>query len=96
MSWALGILATEGMPRSAVLTIIVIVGIALMGVVWFALKFWLASTRPPNIQEIRTPNLDRINQQALEVMGRQEEDDDDDVPEGLKDVVPEDQRDEPA
>jgi hypothetical protein len=95
MSWTLAILAAESMPRSAVLTVIVIVGIALMGVVWFALRFWLASTRPPNIKDIRTPKLDRLNQQALEAMGNEGEDEDEEAPEGLKDVVPEDHSDEP-
>jgi hypothetical protein len=90
MSWTSEFLFAEGMPRSAVLTVIGIVGIALMGVAWFALKFWLASTRPPDIKEIRTPNLDRLNQQALEAMGTEGDDEDDDAPEGLKDVVPED------
>jgi uncharacterized membrane protein YqiK len=82
-SWAFDIT-----PTPAVLTVIVVVGITIMGVVWFALKFWLASTRPVNIKEVQTPKLDRLNREALEAMG-DEEDEDEDVPEGLKDVVDE-------
>ena len=76
-------------PTPAVLTVVVVVGIAIMGVVWFGLKFWLASTRPADIKEVQTPNLDRMNREALEALGEEEEDADEEAPEGLKDVVEE-------
>jgi hypothetical protein len=88
MSWAIRILADEGMPRPAVLTVIVIVAIALMAVAWFGLRFWLASTRSPDIKDVRTPKLDQLNRAALEAMGREGEEEDEEAPEGLKDVVP--------
>ena len=43
-------------------------------------------TRPPNIKEVRTPMLDRLNREALETMGNEEESEEG-VPEGLKKVV---------
>lgn len=65
------------------------VAIAVLGVAWFALRFWLASTRPADIKEIQTPRIDQLNQQALERMGRGEEDEtDEEPPENLKNVVP--------
>jgi hypothetical protein len=72
----------------AVLTVVAVVGIALMGVAWFAIKFWLASTRPADIKEVQTPKLDQLNREALEAMGDDEEEDEE-APEGLKDVVEE-------
>ena len=72
----------------ALWSVIAVVGIALMGVAWFALKFWLASTRPADIQEVQTPKLDRLNREALEALGEEEEEDEE-APEGLKDVVDE-------
>jgi hypothetical protein len=66
------------------------VAIAVLGVAWFALRFWLASTRPADIKDIPTPRIDRLNQQALEHLARgDEQDDDEEAPEGLKKVVPE-------
>jgi len=73
----------------ALWTVIAVVGIALMGVAWFALKFWLASTRPADIKEVQTPKLDRLNREALEALGDDEEEADEEAPEGLKDVVDE-------
>jgi hypothetical protein len=74
------------------------VACAVLGVVYFAIRFWLVSTRPADIRDIPTPTLDRLNQQALERMAAEtvEEDEeetaaleDEDPPEGLKAVVPE-------
>lgn len=65
------------------LAVIAIVGIAMLGVAWFGVKFWLAFTRPPDIKEIRTPNLDRINQQALAGLGDEDEEDEE-APEDLQ------------
>jgi hypothetical protein len=96
MSRVLCNLALGVMPQPAVMTVIAIVGIALMGVVWFALRYWLASTRPPNIKEVRTPKLDQLNREALEAMAGDGEDEDEEAPEELKKVVPEDQADKPA
>jgi hypothetical protein len=78
-----GILAASGLW-----TVAVVVGIAVLGVVWFALRFWLASTRPPNIREIQTPALDRLNHAALEAMGKGDQGEDEEAPEGLRKVVP--------
>ncbi len=78
------------MPSAGLLTVVVVVAIVLMGVAWLALRFWLASTRPPGIRDIRTPLLDRLNRTALEARsGKEEEEDDMEAPEGLKKVVPE-------
>jgi hypothetical protein len=76
-------------PSAGFWTVLVVVGIAVLGVAWFALRFWLASTRPPNIREIETPALDRLNREALEAMGKGEKEEDEEAPEGLKKVVPE-------
>ena len=72
--------------------VISVVGIAVLGVAWFGVRFWLASTRPANIQEVPTPTLDRLNRAALEGLGGDEEDEDEDAPEGLRDVVPGEKR----
>jgi uncharacterized membrane protein YqiK len=78
-----------------VLLIAGVVAITVLGVAWFAIRFWLASTRPVDIQEIKTPNLDRLNRQALEGLGGDdEEEEDDEAPDGLKNVVPGESADE--
>jgi hypothetical protein len=74
-------------PSAGFWTVAAVVGIALLGVAWFALRFWLASTRPPNIRDIQTPSLDRLNRQALEAKDGEAEADDEEAPEGLKKVV---------
>lgn len=66
------------------LTVVAVVGIAILGVAYFALRFWLVSTRPPNIQDVRTPNLDRLNQDALAHLGDDEDEDDDEAPAELR------------
>ncbi len=76
------------MPSTGFLTVVVVVGIAVLGGAWFALRFWLASTRLPKIREIQTPALDRLNQEALEAIGKGEEEEDEEAPEGLRKVVP--------
>ena len=83
------VLAFDITPTPTMWTVMAVVGIALLGVAWFALKFWLASTRPADIKEVQTPNLDRMNREALEALGEEEEDADEEAPEGLKDVVEE-------
>ena len=82
----LALSATEGWWMTAAA-----VAIAVLGVAWFAIRFWLASTRPANIQEINTPRINRLNQQALERMsqGDDDEDDEEEPPEALKTAVPE-------
>jgi len=65
-----------------------VVALAVLGVVWFGVRFWIASTRPADIKDIPTPTLDRLNRAALEGFGS-DEDDDEDAPEGLRDVMPE-------
>jgi hypothetical protein len=87
--WSLGsLIFLVGLPSLGFWTVAVIVAIALMGVAWFALRFWLASTRPPNIRDIQTPALDRLNREALETMASGGDQDDAEAPQGLKDVVP--------
>jgi hypothetical protein len=104
---------------SSTLLVVAAVAIAIMGAVWFGLRFWIASTRPADIKEVDTPTIDRLNREALE-RGRGDEDDegeeneedekdgeelandegddgeeetmegdDDEPPEALKEVVPE-------
>jgi hypothetical protein len=85
-----------------------VVGVAVLGVIWFGVRFWLASTRPVDIQDVNTPAMDRLNREALEGFGGkakkeesaedlegdafdEEEEDEGEVPEGLKGVVPEDE-----
>jgi len=70
------------------IAVIAVVGIMILGVAYFALRFWLVSTRPPDIKEVRTPNLDRMNRDALAHLGDEEDDDDDDAPAGLKEDLP--------
>jgi hypothetical protein len=81
--------------------VIAAVACAVLGVVYFAVRFWLVSTRPADIRDIPTPALDRLNQAALERMGSEtlEEDEeetealeDEEPPEGLKAVVPEEEK----
>ena len=51
---------------SSTLLVVAVVAIAVMGAVWFGIKFWLTSTRPANIRDVSTPALDRLNRAALE------------------------------
>jgi hypothetical protein len=43
-------------------------GVAALVVIWFALRYWIASTRDPNIKDIPTPTVDRLNAEALQHM----------------------------
>src|SRR3954469_9328022 len=61
---------------SPTLIVVAAVAIAVMGAVWFGIKFWLASTRPANIEDVHTPALDRLNRAALEGGGDDEDDED--------------------
>jgi len=79
--------------------VIAAVACAVLGVAYFAVRFWLISTRPANIRDVPTPTLDRLNREALEHMAKEtaEEDEaetealeEEEAPEGLKMVVPED------
>lgn len=80
------VLAFEFSP--SVWAVVGIVGLAILGVAWFAVKFWLASTRPADIKEVQTPTLDRLNQRALAALGEDDEDEDE-APEGLRQAVDE-------
>jgi len=82
-----------------VYAVIAAVACALLGVIYFAVRFWLVSTRPADIRDIPTPTLDRLNREALEHMARESQEEDEaetealaeeDAPEELKRVVPED------
>jgi len=75
------------------------VGVGTLGVAYFGLKFWLVSTRPPNLQDVKTPNVDRLNRSALEHMAEEtvEQDEaetaalqDEDAPDDLKGIIPDD------
>ncbi len=43
-------------------------GVAALVIVWFALRYWIASTHDPKIKDIPTPTVDRLNTEALEHM----------------------------
>ncbi len=81
------------------LAVLAAVGIAVLGFVYFGIRFWIVSTRPANIRDVPTPNLDRLNQQALERLGNVtlEEDEEEtaalqeeEAPEALKSIIPQD------
>jgi len=90
---------TLGFEFNAANTLVIaVVGIVVLGVAYFALRFWLVSTRPADIREVETPSLDRLNQSALEHMGDDPPDEEEldaqaleneEAPEGLKSAVPE-------
>ena len=83
-----------------------VVAVAVLGAVWFGVRFWLASTRPADIKDVQTPALDRLNRRALERAAVErddaeededevefdDEDGDDEVPKGLTDVIPEERK----
>jgi len=96
------ILAIDMAPDGSTLAVIAAVGIGVLGAIYFGIRFWLVSTRPADIRDIETPNLDRLNREALEKLGAQshdqdesraegidedEEEENDDAPEGLKSLV---------
>jgi hypothetical protein len=73
------------------------VGVAVLGVIYFAVRFWLVSTRPADIRDVPTPALDRLNREALERMAAESPEEDaeetaaladEEAPEGLRSVVP--------
>ncbi len=43
-------------------------GVVLLLLAWFAVRWWIAVTRPPRIRDIPTPRLDRLNEEALGMM----------------------------
>lgn len=70
-------------------------GVAVLVVVWFALRYWIATTQDPNIKDIPTPTIDRLNEQALEHMDMDPEvqaalADSEPAPDDLLDFVPKD------
>jgi hypothetical protein len=79
------------------LAVIAAVACAVLGVVYFGLRFWLVSTRPADIRDVPTPTLDRLNRRALEHMAAESVDEDEaetaaladeEAPAALKAVVP--------
>ncbi len=52
---------------------IVGVGVAVLALTWFALRYWIATTQEPHIKDIPTPNVDRLNSEALEHMDQDPE-----------------------
>ncbi len=43
-------------------------GVAVLLLIWFALRYWISTTHDPKIKDIPTPNVDRLNVEALEKM----------------------------
>jgi hypothetical protein len=93
---------TTGLQEDAAMmyAVVAAVACAVLGVVYFAIRFWLVSTRPADIRDIPTPTLDRLNREALERMGAEtvEEDEEEtealeeeEAPEGLRTVVPQEE-----
>ena len=73
------------------LAIILGVGVGILAAAYFVIKFWLMSARN-STKGIPTPNLDRLNRRALERMNDGVEvEEDDEAPEELKAVVPEEE-----
>ena len=69
---------------SSTLLVVAVVAIAVMGAVWFGIKFWLTSTRPANIRDVSTPALDRLNRAALEGTIPPEEDEEENEEEAVE------------
>ena len=65
------------------------VTLAVLMVCWFALRFWIISTRPPKISDIPMPEIDRLNRRALESLaqGHNETEEDDEIPADLREVA---------
>jgi hypothetical protein len=79
------------------LAIVAGIAVAALVIIYFAIRFWLASTRPPGIQDVKTPTLDRMNLGALQHMAGESSEQDaqetealknEEAPEDLKAVVP--------
>lgn len=73
--------------------------VGLLVIVYFGVRFWIVSSRPPSLQDVKTPNVDRLNRKALERMAGEtlEEDEaetlaleEEEPPEDLKAIVPPD------
>src|SRR5512146_1731765 len=77
------------------LLVAAIVAVAVLGVLYFLLRYWFVSTRAPKIPDVATPNIDRRNRQALERMAglAPEADEEEEAPADLKAVVPEEKSD---
>ncbi len=70
-------------------------GVAVLVVVWFALRYWIATTHDPDIKDIHTPTIDRLNEEALDHMDLDPEvqaalADSEPAPDDLLDFVPKD------
>jgi hypothetical protein len=75
------------------------VALAALVMVYFGVRYWLVSTRDAAIGDVKTPNVDRLNKNALEHMAEEtlEQDEaetealeDEEPPEDLKAIVPDD------
>ncbi|MGC8624972.1 MAG: hypothetical protein ACP5VQ_06875 [Phycisphaerae bacterium] len=42
--------------------------VAVLLIIWFALRYWISTTHEPKIKDIHTPTVDRLNAEALEHM----------------------------
>lgn len=76
------------------------VGVAALIMIFFAVKFWLVTTRPVATHDVATPALDRLNAQALEHMAGETAEEDEaerealeneDAPSDLKAALPPDE-----
>ncbi len=73
------------------------IGLAVLVIGYFGVRFWLVTTRPPAIDDVKTPTLDRHNLSALAHMAEETAEEDaaelealqhEDAPDDLRDVVP--------
>lgn len=72
-------------------------GVAVLVVVWFALRYWIATTHNPDIKDIPTPTVDRLNAEALEHMDMDPEvqaalADSEPAPDDLLNIIPKDSK----
>ena len=79
-------------------TVIAASAVVLLVMVWGGIRFWLGTTRPPQIKDVHTPTLDRMNANALERFGAAnegeevEEPAENDAPADLLAVLPEEEK----
>jgi hypothetical protein len=64
------------------------VGAATLAVAYFGIRFWLVSTRPPAIPDVKTPTVDRLNRSALEHMAEETLEEDEEETAALQEEEP--------
>ena len=67
-------------------TIGIVVGVSFAAVVmiYFGVRYWLVSTRPAALQDVKTPHVDRLNRSALEHMAAETQEEDEAETEALE------------